>query len=82
MGWPWTGPNAMTTSASPFLGSWPIPSCIPRPYVDDLTSDGQHDDDDLGVALASEAVTTMVTVVQAYALAWELVMNAKWSVLL
>ena len=42
-----------------------IPSCVPRPYVDDLTSDVQHDDDDQGVALATAAVTTMVTVVQA-----------------
>ena len=41
-----------------------IPTTVPRPYVDDLTADIEHDDDDEGREAAVLAVTDMEATIQ------------------
>ena len=52
---------------------------MPRPYVDDLTADIEHDDDDEGREAAVLAVTDMEATIQRYATAWALVPNMTKS---
>jgi len=56
-----------------------VPTTLPRPYVDDLTADIEHADDDDGREAAATAVTDMETTIQQYAVAWELVPNITKS---
>jgi hypothetical protein len=56
-----------------------VPGTLPRPYVDDLTADIEHTDDDDGRELAVTAVADMEAVVQQYAAAWALEANTSKS---
>ena len=56
-----------------------VPGTIARPYVDDLTADIEHVDDDDGRELAVDAVSAMVVVVNDYAAAWHLEVNTTES---
>ena len=56
-----------------------VPGTIARPYVDDLTADIVHTDDDDGREDAVAAVSTMCEVIQQYAVAWTLEANVVKS---
>jgi hypothetical protein len=56
-----------------------VPGTIARPYVDDLTADIEHEDNDDGHEAATEAVSALVIVVNDYAAAWHLEVNTTKS---
>ncbi len=56
-----------------------VPQSLPRPYVDDLTADIEHADDDDGHEAATEAVAAMVTVVTRYAHSCQFEVNTTKS---
>jgi hypothetical protein len=52
-----------------------IPTTVAKPYVDDLTADIEHADDDDGREVAVLVVTAAETTIQRYAIAWTLKAN-------